>query len=52
MIQAPTRPRLTVDDLDRTQDDDLLRQLVDGELSEWTPPGPEHGGVALTLGSA
>jgi Uma2 family endonuclease len=50
--QPQTRRRLTVDDLDRMPEDDILRELVDGELREWMAPGPDHGAIELTLGSA
>jgi Uma2 family endonuclease len=46
---TPPRQRLTVDDLDCLPEDDILRELVDGELREWTVPGPEHGAIELDL---
>jgi len=38
-----------VDDLDRMPEDDILRELVDGELREWMVPGPDHGAIELDL---
>lgn len=40
--QASPRQRPTVDDLHRMPEDDILRELVDGELREWMAPGPAH----------
>ncbi len=46
---APPRPRLTEHDLDRIPEDEILRELVDGELREWMAPGPDHGTIELDL---
>lgn len=46
---APPGPRLTEDDLARFPEDDILRELVDGELREWLAPGPEHGAIETDL---
>ena len=49
MAQISAPPRLTVDDLDAMPEDDVLRELVHGELREWMPPGPEHGEIEASL---
>jgi Uma2 family endonuclease len=49
--QQVQRQRLTVDDLDRVPEDDILRELVDGELREWMVPGPDHGAIEADLGT-
>lgn len=46
---ASPRRRLTEEDLVRIPEDDKLRELVDGELREWMPPGPNHGAIELEL---
>ncbi|MHB1468371.1 MAG: Uma2 family endonuclease [Solirubrobacteraceae bacterium] len=44
-------PPITADQLFEMPDDGLRHELVAGELSTITPPGFEHGEVALAIGS-
>lgn len=47
---AAIMPLLKAEDLWRLSSD-LRCELIDGVLIEMSPPGPEHAGIALTIGS-
>ena len=51
MAPATARQLLTVDDLDAMPEDDILRELVHGEVREWMAPGPDHGAIEAGLSS-
>lgn len=51
MVQQKLR-LMTAEDLFALPDDDHCYELVDGELLRMSPPGGEHGGLAMDFGSA
>lgn len=52
MVVAATASRITTaEELLRAREDSVRRELVRGEMRVMSPPGAEHGRVALTVGS-
>jgi Uma2 family endonuclease len=52
MATQPKTSGLTYEDLRRFPDDDLRREIIDGELFVTPPPAPRHQEVVLELAAA